>query len=424
MLKATKHTLPSGLRIIFAQMPDSPTVTVQVLVETGSKYESKKEAGLSHFLEHMCFKGTKKRPGAFSVSKAFDELGAVSNAFTSTEITGYWAKAGFNNVLPILDIVADIYLNSVFKDEDVKTERGVITEEINRGEDQPANVLDRIFDKAMHGDQPAGLPIIGNKKTVHAFKAKDFYDYRGKHYVACATTIVVSGRFNEKEVLKEIKNLFKDISKSKKYEKKPTKIAHRKPNVVFEHKDIDQVHIEIGMRAFPYKDDRLPKLSVLKGVLSSGMSSRLYQKMRTELGICYYVRAFNSCSTDHGEFGVVSGVDPKRVDIAVGAIINELEKIKSELVSEEELKKVKSLMISGMYMSLESSDEVGGYFADRAIFSGDLRTPQEREKIILAVTPKDIQNIAKELFTNKDLLLAVVGRKIDKPKLARLLNIK
>lgn len=424
MLKATKHTLPSGLKVVFAQMPDSPTVTVQVLVETGSKYESKKEAGLSHFLEHMCFKGTKKRPSALAVSKAFDEIGAISNAFTSTEITGYWAKAGFKNILPILDIVSDIYLNPVFKDEDVKVESGVIKEELNRYEDQPEAVLSEAFELAMHGNQPAGLPIIGNKKTVGSFKAKDFYNYHQKHYVASATTIVVAGRFNERQVLEEIKNLFKNISKSKKHNKQKTKIVHRKPRVVFVHKDIDQVHIELGTRAFSYTDNRLGKLAVMRGVLSSGMSSRLFQKMRTELGICYYISAFNSASTDHGEFGVVSGVDPKRVDVAVKAILDELKKIKNVPVPEDELKKVKALMISRMYMALESSDEVASYFGERVIFHKDLRTPEEREKAILSVTQKDIQNIAKKLFTNKDLLLAVVGRKIDKQKLAKLLNFE
>ncbi len=424
MLKATQHTLPNGLRVVFAKMPDSPTVTVQVLVETGSKYESKKEAGLSHFLEHMCFKGTKKRPSAFAVSRAFDEIGAISNAFTSTEITGYWAKAGFKNILPILDIVSDIYLNPVFKDEDVKIESGVIKEELSKYEDQPESVLGEAFNSAMHGDQPAGRSIGGNKKTVSSFRAKDFYNYHQKHYVASATTIAVAGRFNEKEVLKEIKNLFKNISKSKKHSKQKTKIVNRKPRVIFVHKDIDQVHIELGTRAFPYMDNRLGKLSVLRGVLSSGMSSRLFQKMREELGICYYVSAFNSASTDHGEFGVVSGVDPKRVDIALTAIINELKKIKNVPIPDDELRKVKALMISRMYMALESSDEVASYFGERAIFHKDLRTPEERERAILSVTQKDIQNIAKKLFTNKNLLLAVVGRKIDKKKLTKLLSLE
>lgn len=422
MFKPKKYVLPSGLKVVLVPMQGSPTSTVEVLVETGSKYESRKELGLSHFLEHMCFKGTKKRPSALDVSKELDNLGAVSNAFTSTEVTGYWAKVSAQNTLKVLDIVADIYLNAIFKPEDIEIEKGVIIEEMNRAWDQPERLADKLFDGALHGDQPAGRPVIGTKESVKSFRAKDFYDYRKKHYVAKATTIVVAGHFNEKLVLKAIKELFKDISRAKKHGKVATKIVHKKPIVVSAHKDVDQIQIQLGTRSFPYRDGKNSVLAVLRGVLSSGMSSRLFQKMREELGICYSVRAFQSISTDHGEFGIIAGVDPKRVDIAVNAIMEELRKLKEEEVPEQELSKVKSLMISGMYMSLESSDQVADYFADRSIFYGDLRLPQKREKIIKSVTSKQIKELAQKVFTNKDLLLAVVGRNPNKKQLEKILK--
>lgn len=422
MFKARKYILLNGLKVVLVEMPTSPTTTIQVLVETGSKYETKKEAGLSHFLEHMCFKGTKRRPSALAVSKALDDLGAISNAFTSTEVTAYWAKASFEHSLKMLDIISDLYINPIFKKEDLEKEKGVITEEINMYEDQPRSIAWKVFNQAMHGNQPAGLPVIGNKKSVNSFKIKDFYNYRSKHYVLGATTVVVAGHINRKQVLETIKNGFSKISRSKKQGKKKTKIVSSDPRVVHQYKDTDQAHIILGLRSFPYGDKRNLVLGVMEGVLSSGMSSRLFHKLREELGICYYVRANNYISTDHGEFCVASGVDPKRIDHAVKAIMDEFRHLKKDLVPSEELKKAKTSLISKMRMALETSDNVLEHFAERSIFYKDLKNPKELEREILSVTSKDIQTLAKSFFKDKDLLLAVVSKNADRSKLQKLLK--
>ena len=424
MFKVKKYKLSSGLKVVLVHMPGSPTTTVEVRVETGSKYESRQESGLSHFLEHMCFKGTKKRPSAAQVHKAFDELGAISNAFTSTEVTGYWAKTGYKHTLNVLDIVSDIYLNTIFKKEDLVKEKGVIIEEINMYEDRPQSMVGELFDAEMHGNQPAGRPIIGNKKSVSSFTVKELYNYRSKHYVAQATTVVVSGRFEEDKVKAAINNLFSSAPRGRKFSKKRVKIAHRRPRVAHKHKDTDQAHIIVGLRSFPYKDKRNRIVGVIRGILSSGMSSRLFHRMREELGICYYVRALNAPSTDHGEFGVASGVDPKRIDVAVSAIMDEFKRLKRDLVPEEELKKVKTSMISKMYMSLETSDNVLDYFSNRSTFYDDLKMPNEIEKEILAVKSGDVRAIANELFADEDLLLAVVAKSVNKDRLKKVLTFK
>jgi predicted Zn-dependent peptidase len=422
MFKVKKHELSNGLKVVLVHMPGSSTTTVEVRVETGSKYESSKELGLSHFLEHMCFKGTNKRPSAAEVHKAFDELGAISNAFTSTEVTGYWAKASYKHVLKILDIVSDIYLNTIFQKEDLAKEKGVIIEEINMYEDRPQSMVGELFDIAMHGNQPAGLPIIGNKKSVNSFTVEDLYNYRSKHYVAKATTVIVSGQFEENKVMAVVKNLFGEAPRGKKFGKKKTKILNRGARVVHKYKDTDQAHIILGMRSYSYKDKRNRVVGLIRGILSGGMSSRLFHRLREELGICYYVTTINVPSTDHGEFGVASGVDPKRIEVAIDAIMDEFRKLKKDLISEDELKKVKTSMISKMYMSLETSDNVLDYFSNRSTFYDDLKTPSEIEKEILKVRPEDVRNMARELFTNKDLLLAVVSKKVNKPKLKKLLK--
>ncbi len=423
MFKPKKYVLPSGLTIVLVPMPESPTTTVEVTVKAGSKYESKKEAGLSHFLEHMCFKGTKKRPGTQALAKDLDDIGSVYNAWTSTEFTSYYAKASREHTEKLIDIVSDVYLNTVFKEDDIRREKGVIIEEINMYEDKPERIAAELFDKAMHGDQPAGRPVIGNKKTVASFVAEDFENYRMRHYVAKATTVAVAGHFDKAKVLKQIRAVFADASSAKKHAKEKVRLIRHK-RVAARNKDTDQVHLVMGVRAFPYGDKRNTSLGVLRGVLSQGMSSRLWRKMRVELGICYYVHSHLSLSTDHGDFSISSGVDPKRVEVALGALCQELKRLKKDLVPKDELARTKNSMISGMYMSLESSDDVADYFTHRAVFYGDLKTPEERKKEINKVTAEGVREVAKQIFKDKELLLSIVGKNLNEAKLSKALSLE
>ena len=197
----TKEVLPNGMRIIVAPMKENPTVTVFVLVEAGSKYEKKENNGISHFLEHMCFKGTTKRPTHKEITTEFDGLGCDSNAFTSQEYTGYYAKSDSANFEKILDIVSDIYLNSTFPESEIEKEKGVIIEEINMYKDLPKAIVSEEFVKLLYGDQPAGWTIAGNKENILKIKREDFVNYRKNHYVARATTVVVAGNVNENALI-------------------------------------------------------------------------------------------------------------------------------------------------------------------------------------------------------------------------------
>ena len=211
-----KKVLKNGLRIIAVPIKGAPSVTVMSLVEAGSKYENKQNNGISHFLEHMCFKGTNKRPNARDISKELDALGAQSNAFTSQEVTGYWGKAHPKHTDKILDIIADMYLNPTFPEKDLEIEKGVIVEEINMYEDLPRRLVHDVFFELLYGDQPAGWNIAGTKKNVRAFSRDDFINYRKQHYVAGATTIVISGDINEKDIFKKVEKSFAGIPASKK----------------------------------------------------------------------------------------------------------------------------------------------------------------------------------------------------------------
>ncbi len=404
-------------------MKDNPTVTVMTLVETGSKYETKDQNGLSHFLEHMCFKGTTKRPSSFVITSELDSLGAKSNAFTNTEYTGYYAKAAARYLPNILDVVSDVYLNSTFPDTEIKKEKGVVIEEINMYKDLPHNRVWEIFEELMYGDQPAGWPIIGNKKNVENISRADLLEYHRKHYVAEATLVVVAGNIDHKKVEKEVERAFADVKSSKKTGKKKTKDSQKSPQVQVEFKKTDQTHLVIGFRAFDTYSENNWALSVLSAVLGKGMSSRLFIKMREELGICYYIRSSVSASTDHGYFAVSAGVGHNRTQEAIEAIMVELRKIKKEGITEAELKKAKDFIIGNFSLDLESSDDFADFYGFQEVHHEKILNPDEFMAKIKKVTLNEVNSIAKEIFRKNHANLALVGPFKDNKPFLSLLEI-
>ncbi len=408
-MKFKKKILKNGMRVITIPLPESLTATVLVLVEAGSKYETKEVNGVSHFLEHMCFKGTTKRPHTIDIAGELDGIGAQYNAFTGQEYTGYWAKSNFRKMGKILDIVSDIYLNPVFNEQEIEKEKGVIVDEINMYEDMPARDVQDLFDNLLYGDQPAGWKILGSKEVVRGLGREDFVKYRSEHYVASATTVIVAGRFDEKKILSVVEKKFKKVSTSKKHTKKKVKEEQKRPQVLVKYKKTDQSHLVIGFRSYDIFHKQNAALSVVAGILGGGMSSRLFQKIRQEMGVGYYVRGYNDASTDHGVFQASAGVDNKRIKEVVKAILEEFNKLKNELVSEEELTKVKDYLIGNMYLELESSDELASFYGMQEVLKKTERTPQELAKKIREVTSAEIKRVANKIFINEGLNMALVG---------------
>lgn len=408
-MKFKKKVLPNGLRMIAVPMVDNPTVTVLVLVETGSKYETKEKNGLSHFLEHMCFKGTTTRPNTSDLAKELDTLGCEFNAFTGQEYTGYYAKGKAQDFTKLIDIISDLYLNPLLKEDEIEKEKGVIVDEINMYDDMPMQKVYEVWMKLLYGDQPAGWAITGPREVVRGMTRKDFVAYRKSHYVANATTVIVSGNVDANVAFKEIAKSFKGISDGKKGNKKKTRDTQSEPQVLIHHKETDQTHFILGVRSFPVYDERNPILSVLAGVLGSGMSSRLFRKIRDEMGVGYYVRAGNSASGDSGYFAVSAGVANDRLVEVLRAVMSELNDLKNNLVPIDELSKVKEHIIGMMYLGLESSDDLAEYYGSQEIMRREVRTPKEKEKLVRAVTREDIQKMARKIFVEKNLNLALVG---------------
>lgn len=409
MQKVIKKKYKNGLRVVTIPMKDNPTVTVLVLVGTGSSYEKKEINGISHFLEHMCFKGTIKRPNAQIISHELDSLGCQYNAFTSHEYTGYYAKGDSKNFKQIFDVVSDIYLNSTFPEAEMQKEKGVIIEEINMYEDMPASHVQDLFDDVLYGDQPAGWSVLGTKENITNMVRDNFVNYKESHYVSGNTLIVVSGNITTFDVRKEVNKYFKDIKSTNKVKKIKTKEIQSKPNILVKYKETDQTHFVIGLRSFSLFDKRNTILSLLSGILGAGMSSRLFMKLREEMGVAYYVRAYNDPSSDHGAFQISAGVNNLRTTEVIKTILAECNKLIIEKVSDKELNKVKSFIIGNMKMSLESTDDIANFYGGQELMKNEIKSLEEKIKEIQKIRSSDIQKMAKLIFKNKSLNLAIIG---------------
>ncbi|MFA6999561.1 MAG: pitrilysin family protein [Candidatus Paceibacterota bacterium] len=409
MQKAKKKTYKNGLRVVTVPMKDNPTVTVLVLVGTGSDYEPKEINGISHFLEHMCFKGTLKRNSAQVISHELDSLGCQYNAFTGNEYTGYYAKGDSKNFKQMFDIVSDIYLNSTFPETEMEKEKGVIIEEVNMYEDMPQAHVQDLFMEVLYKDQPAGRSTLGSKENINKMKRDNFVEYKKSHYVGENTVVIVAGNITSDEVYGEVTKYFKDVPINKSGKKVKTKDIQDKPNILIKHKETDQTHFILGVRSFNLFDKRNTALALLSGVLGAGMSSRLFSKLREEMGVAYYVRASNSPSLDHGSFQISAGVNNERVIEVLKEIIKECNLLIKEKVKEKELDKVKALIIGNMKMSLEATDDIANFYGGQELMKKEIKTLEEKIKEIRKVTAKDIQNLAKIIFKTKNLNLAVIG---------------
>ncbi|HEY9583495.1 MAG TPA: pitrilysin family protein [Candidatus Paceibacterota bacterium] len=425
-----KTTLKNGLKIITVPMPDNPAVTVLVMVETGSKYEKKEESGLSHFLEHMMFKGTPKRPKAIDISKELESIGAQYNAFTSQEYTGYYAKVSREHIDTALDVVSDIYLHPLLNEKEIEKEKGVIMEEIRMYQDLPHRHVHDLFMNLVYGDQSAGWNIAGDEQTVKSFNRDNFRKYLEEHYVAPATLVVIAGSFDnknaKKNIKKKIEKAFENISKARKAKKEKVKEVQSKPEMILKFKETDQAHIVLGVRSYDARSINGPAMDVLTALLGKGMSSRLFQKLREEMGVGYYIHADHDAYTDHGLFTISSGIDTKRVDEVLKVLLTECRKIIDEPISKEELQKVKDYISGSFVLGLETSDSMAEYVSINHILKGKVESPKEEIKKIQKVTEKDVKRIAKEIFVDEKLNLAIIGpyKDEDKKRFENLLTFK
>src|SRR3989344_5023951 len=292
------HAFNSGLRLVVVPMKSTKTATVLVLVGTGSKYETKEINGISHFLEHMMFKGTTKRPDKLEIARELESIGADFSAFTHKEFTGYYARASVSKLDTLMDVVFDIFLNSKLDEKEIEKEKGVIVEEINMYRDTPQRYVSDLFEQLLYGDQPAGWDIAGEKNIVIALKRQQFVDYFTTHYIASNTVIAVAGNVKSEEIKEKVGQYFENIRQAEKVIKLTVKEEQLSPRILLHYKKTDQSHFILGFRGYDMFNEKRYAAGVLATILGGGMSSRLFTEIRDKRGLAYYVGADSDNYTD------------------------------------------------------------------------------------------------------------------------------
>ena len=384
-------------------------MTLLVLVGTGSKYETKNINGISHFLEHLFFKGTKHRPNAGDVHQELDRLGSEHNAFTSQELTGYWVKAAGKHFDTALDIVSDILLEPLFKADEIEKERGVILQEISMYEDMPQRKIFTIWEDLLYGDQPAGWDIAGPPETIRKIKRSEILDYKNTQYVASNALVIAAGNIDQKSAEAKISRVFKKFARGQAYSKRGVKENQKKPAIKFEFKKTDQTHLALGFRGYDMYDKRRYALGLLGVMLGGNTSSRLFSEIREKLGLAYYVRASAQHYTDSGYLVASAGIPHSEFPRVVKKILEIFKDLKENGVSDDEIKFAKDYLRGTMALSFESSDEIASFYGEQALFYKKIETPQEIFKEIEKITQNDIIKVIKEVIRPDRINLAVIG---------------
>lgn len=412
MFKPHKYT--NGLTLYTAPMSGTKTATVLVLVHAGSKYETKRINGLSHFLEHMFFKGTTNRPTPLLVAETIDRIGGEYNAFTDKERTGYYAKVDSQHVPLAIDWVSDMLLNSLMKTDEIEREKGVIAQEIGMYYDTPTSYIGDIFESLLYGDQPAGWDTAGTKEIISKFKRTDFISYIKKQYSANQTIVVVAGNINPAKVKSLVSKHFSLLQKSHAAKKK--KVVERQTSIGFKcsPKDTDQTHLALGVRAFGASDKRRHALGILAATLGGSMSSRLFVSLREEAGLAYYVSTGNQHYSDSGYLVTNAGVPNNELARAVEIIMNEYRAVLHHGITADELKKAQDAIRGRSLLRLESSSAMANFIGDQIMLYGKAEPIEAALKKINAVTIKDVHEAAKFVFKTKALNFAMIGPKPNK----------
>ena len=424
-MKYNRTILKNGLRVLTIPMPSFESATVMLMVGAGSRYETRLNNGISHFLEHMAFKGTVKRPTAMDITSLIDGMGGEFNASTGKEVTAYYIKSAADKVEISLDVLSDMLRNSKLDSIEIEKEKGVIVGEIDMNEDSPMRDIGDVYERLIYGDTPLGWNIAGPKDIVRKINREDFISYMKNLYSPHNMTIVFAGGIeNEKAIELAEKYLGKmtrfDTLRFNKYEEKQDK-----PRLFLKTKKTEQAHIAIGFKTIKNEHPDKYPLEVLAAILGGGMSSRLFHEVREKRGLGYYVSTGADSYQDAGSIVTVAGIDPKRIEEGISVILEEHRKISNlkSQISKRELKKAKEYLKGHMVLGLENSRSVAYYYASQELLEKKIDNPDELMKKIDAVTAEQIKNVAKKYFVEKGLNVAIIGNFEDRQIFENLLHL-
>ncbi|MFL5928194.1 MAG: M16 family metallopeptidase [Gaiellaceae bacterium] len=404
-----RQTLSNGLRVLTAPLPHAQSVACYIMLAAGSRYEDASNRGIAHFVEHMFFKGTERRPTARDLSMEVDKIGGEFNAFTSKEYTGYYIRCAGEQRDTALDVLVDMLRHSKFDTEELEREKGVIIEEMNMYVDTPRDYVSSVYEELVFGSNPLGWETLGTRETVNAATRDTFVDYLGRWYHPPRIVVGVAGKVGA-GLLPKLEDLLGDMSGNGTHAPAVAQVERTpEPRVRVLRKDSDQANVCVGVPSYPLGHPDRYALTLLGTVLGTGMSSRLFLEVRERRGLAYYVFAYNNSYTDTGTLVAQGGVDLKRADEAVKVIADEFRKLADELVGEEELEKARSLAKGRFVLQTESPNGLILFGLRREVLEGAAIEPEELLAGLDAVTAEDVQRVARDVIGGSGLRLALIG---------------
>lgn len=402
--------LSNGLRVVTQRLASTKAVTVLILVGAGSRYETKEINGISHFLEHMFFKGAKKYKSAKEVSETIDSIGGDFNAFTGKEYVGYYVKAAAEHADTCLDVLSDMLLFARHDPLEIDKERGVIMEEYNMYLDTPMYQIGWDFERLVYGDQPMGWDQVGTRDVIMSVQQKDFQKYQHDLYTPENIVVAIAGNLHHDEMVSKVSQFFGAMPVRKKaYNYVPLQVYAPSKRLFLRSKKTEQSHICVGFPVVAEADRDYAATKVLSVILGGGMSSRMFQSVREDRGLAYYTNSSVDGFTDTGLFTTNAGVDVKRIDEAIDAVIEQYWKIASEPVPAAELHKAQEYIKGKTILKLEDSEEYAHLLGKYEVLYGKVKTPEELLKEIDRVTVEDVHRIAQKYFVREKMYMAVIG---------------
>ena len=415
-------TLPNGLKIITTPLDGTKSVTVLCLVGAGSRFEKKEINGISHFLEHLFFKGAERYKNSAEVASAVDSVGGEFNAFTGKEYVGYYVKLASHQKEVAFDVLSDMMHHATFLPEEIDKERRVILEEYNMYQDTPMYQVGWDFEKLIFGDQPMGWDQIGEKNVIKSLTREQFFDYKNSLYTPDNTIISVAGHLTADEMEALVNKYFVFGNEKQGFDHLPYKKMETGEKVILQNKKTEQAHLIIGVEGLPARHPHEFTEKILSVILGGNMSSRMFLNVREAQGLAYYIRTTTDNYVDTGAFSTSAGIDLKRIDFAIEAILKEYRKIKEEKVGEEELAKAKESMKGKIILLLEDSEEYAHLMGKQALHFSKIDTVDDILKKIDTVTAEDVLKLSQDLLKEENLRLALIGPYEDKEHFAELLH--
>jgi len=401
-----KSTLTNGLRIVTEELGHFHSAALGVWLEVGSRDESRQENGLTHFLEHMAFKGTSRR-SAQGIAREIDQLGGSCNAFTSKEQTCFHGKVLAEQLPRLVDLVSDLVLNPLYGPEELEKERQVILEEISAQEDSPEDQVQVLFARKFWGDNPFGRPILGEAREIARINREHLLAYRTATYRPEQTVVAAAGRLNHQDLVSAVEVYFRDFANGCQLRaRQPVATC---PGVHPFRRDLEQVHLCLGTRGPAAGDQKRYAATLLQLILGGNMSSRLFQVVREQLGLAYSIYSFLSFFSDTGLLGISAGVSPKNLEPLLAATFKELKRLKAEKVSEAELQAAQEYLKGSIYLAAEDCDHRMMRLAKNEIHFGHYIPLEEIIAGLMQVTPEEIQELAQELLQPQNWGLALLG---------------